>query len=271
MLNSDLMLRGTRPAVAAGRFYPREAEALRHLISELLAGASGPTGPSSKAIIAPHAGYIYSGSIAASAYAQLAQDRETIRRIVLLGPSHFVGFEGLATSSVEAFATPLGLVPVDRDAVRRLAGLSQVRVLDAAHQYEHALEVQLPFLQVILSQFSIVPLVAGEATAQTIAEVLESLWGGPESRFVISSDLSHYLDAESARRLDEATGRAIAALEPENLGENQACGRIPIQGFLHAARLRHLRGKTLDLRNSGDTAGPSHQVVGYGAFAFTES
>lgn len=260
-----------RMPAAAGRFYSADPVELRHSVEALLAGVKPVTGPVPKAIIAPHAGYAYSGPIAASAYARLAPAKSIIRRIVLIGPSHFVGFQGLAAPSVEAFATPLGEVPVDTAAVTRLASLPQVGVLDEAHGREHSLEVQLPFLQMVLENFSLVPLAAGEVDTDDISQVLDMLWGGPETRLVISSDLSHYYEAHVARGIDRATADAIEALTPEDINENQACGRMPVCGLLRAAQRHGLRAHTLDLRNSGDTAGPRTEVVGYGAFEFVES
>jgi len=276
-----------RPAAVAGRFYPRDPVELRNVINNLLAqvtteaggepetpvpagGAGAAAGLRSgpKAIIAPHAGYPYSGPIAATAYAQLLPARDQIRRVVVLGPSHHVAVEGLATSSAEAFATPLGLVPVDVEAVRQARALPQVRELDEAHEYEHSVEVQLPFLQMVLGAFALVPLAVGDAAAEEVSQVLDALWDGPETRFVISSDLSHYYDFQTARRLDAATAKAIEALKPGDVGEEQACGRIPIRGLLETARRHGLRARTVDLRNSGDTAGPRDKVVGYGAFVF---
>ena len=259
-----------RPPAAAGRFYPADPTELRDLIAALLAQTPPATGPAPKAIIAPHAGYIYSGPIAASAYAQLLPARDVTRRIVLLGPSHFVSLEGLAASSAKGFATPLGIVPVDTEALRQIESLPQVKVLDEAHAHEHSLEVHLPFLQTVLDRFTLVPLAVGNASPDEIGQVLEALWGGPETRFVISSDLSHYYDSQTAQRLDRATAKAIEALKPDGVGEEQACGRLPIRGLLHAARRHGLRARTVDLRNSGDTAGPRDQVVGYGAFVFEE-
>jgi MEMO1 family protein len=259
-----------RPAAAAGRFYPKDPAELRGLIKELLADVRPATGPAPKALIAPHAGYLYSGPIAASAYARLIPAREVIRRVVLVGPSHFVPFAGLATSTAEAFATPLGLVPVDTEASHRLAALPQTAVLDLAHAHEHSLEVHLPFLQTVLTDFALVPLVVGEATAEQVCEVLDALWDGVETRFVISSDLSHYLDSDEARQMDRLTAAAVEGLHPEDIGEEQACGRIPIRGLLAAARGHGLHARTVDLRNSGDTSGLRHQVVGYGAFVFEE-
>jgi hypothetical protein len=263
--------RKVRPPAVAGRFYPGDPVELRQLITGLLAEVPPVTGPAPKALIVPHAGYPYSGPIAASAYAQLIPARDQIERIVLLGPSHYVAVQGLATSSAEAFATPLGVVPVDVEAVREVRSLPQVRELDEAHAQEHSLEVQLPFLQVVLADFTVVPLAVGDASADDITQVLDLLWGGPETRIVISSDLSHYHDFQAARRLDRATAKAIEALKPSGIGEERACGRIPICGLLQAARRHGLRARTVDLRNSGDTAGPRDKVVGYGAFVFQEA
>jgi AmmeMemoRadiSam system protein B len=260
-----------RPAAVAGRFYPSDPVALRKLIGVLLTSVPPATGPAPKALIAPHAGYLYSGPIAASAYAQLIPAREQIKRIVLFGPSHYVALHGLATTSAEAFATPLGIVPVDVEAVREVRLLPQVRELDEAHAQEHSIEVQLPFLQCVLGDFKLVPLAVGDATPEEISQVLDALWGGPETRFVISSDLSHYHDFKTAQRLDRATAKAIEALKPGRIGEEAACGRMPIRGLLQSARRHGLHARTVDLRNSGDTAGPRDKVVGYGAFVFEEA
>jgi AmmeMemoRadiSam system protein B len=264
--------RKVRPPAVAGRFYPSDPVELRQLITSLLAEVTPATGTglAPKALIAPHAGYPYSGPIAASAYAQLIPARDQIERIILLGPSHYVALKGLATSSAEAFATPLGVVPVDVEAVRDVRSLPQVREMDEAHAQEHSIEVQLPFLQTVLGDFILVPLAVGDASADDITQVLDFLWGGPETRFVISSDLSHYFDFQTARRLDRATAKAIEALKPAGIGEERACGRMPICGLLQAARRHGLRARTVDLRSSGDTAGPRDKVVGYGAFVFEE-
>jgi AmmeMemoRadiSam system protein B len=254
----------------AGRFYPGDPSELRRLIQELLASASATQGPVPKAVIVPHAGYLYSGPIAASAYSLLARARDAIKRVVLLGPSHYADFEGLASVSAAAFVTPLGTVPVDLESEIQLSALPHVKVFDEAHELEHALEVQLPFLQVVLRDFVLVPLLVGQASVAEVAKVLDLLWDGPETRFVISSDLSHFLDSDGARALDGQIARRIEELDFENIDENQACGRLAIAGLLQVAAARHLRPRTLDLRNSGDTAGPRHRVVGYGAFAFEE-
>ncbi len=257
-----------RPAVA-GTFYPIDPAELEQTIQGYLEHATAhATGPAPKALIAPHAGYIYSGPIAASAYARLASVRTRVKRVVLLGPSHVVPLIGLAASSADAFLTPLGSVPVDRSAVERVLRLSQVQLLDEAHAQEHSLEVHVPFLQRTLADFSLVPLVVGDASPDEVAEVLEELWGGPETLIVISSDLSHYYDYDTARNLDSATSRAIEALAPEELDSESACGRFPLRGLLVAARRHGLQAETIDLRNSGDTAGPRDGVVGYGAYVF---
>ena len=266
----DIRLKGIRPAAVAGQFYPRDPVELRKLVKLLLGNAAPGAGPAPKALIVPHAGYVFSGPIAASAYARLAPARDTIKRVVLIGPAHRAAFDGLATVSVSAFATPLGLAPVDAAGLRELASLPDVSVNDRAHANEHSLEVQLPFLQTVLSDFALVPLLAWQAAPEAISRVLDALWGGPETCIIVSSDLSHYCVPAVAQQLDKATAAAIEALSPEGISEDGACGRRPICGLLQAARSRRLRARALDLRNSGDTGGPRHQVVGYGAFVFEE-
>lgn len=260
------------PAVA-GMFYPNNSHELHKQLTTLLkrASSSSPAPSNIKAIIVPHAGYIYSGPVAASAYVQLEAAKDVIQRVVLLGPSHRVGFQGIAASTMEAFDTPLGRIPVDQDAIAQLQDLPQVGFLDKAHAQEHSLEVHLPFLQEILHDFSLVPLVVGDASPEEVGQVLETLWGGPETLIVISSDLSHYHDYQTAKQLDGATSQAIEQLCFERIGYEDACGRNPINGLLWAARRRALHGETVDLRNSGDTAGPRDQVVGYGAYVFHEN
>lgn len=255
------------PAVA-GLFYPAEANSLRRHLDGYLKAAH-PLGLTPKALIVPHAGYVYSGPVAASAYAQLAAVADRIRQVVLLGPAHRVAFQGLAYCTAGRFRTPLGEIPVDRGALEGLRDLPQVQEADLPFAGEHCLEVQLPFLQTVLRDFSLVPLLVGEADTDQVAQVLERLWDGPETLILISSDLSHYLDHASARALDAATSQAIERLRPQDLGYHQACGRNPVRGLLRVAQAHDLRVRTLDLRNSGDTAGPRDQVVGYGAYAFT--
>jgi AmmeMemoRadiSam system protein B len=255
----------TRYPAVAGTFYPADPDELRSMIEGFLKEAE-QTGPVPKALIVPHAGYVYSGPVAASAYARLIPARNSIRRVVLLGPAHRVGIAGLAVSVSDAFATPLGDVPVDTASIERLLGLPQVHHIEQAHRLEHSLEVHLPFLQVVLDRFTLVPLVVGDAAPQEVGEAIELLWGGPETLVVISSDLSHYHDYDAAKELDRATTRAIESLRFEDIGYEDACGRNPVSGLLLAARRRNLPVRNIDLRNSGDTAGPRDQVVGYGAY-----
>lgn len=278
------------PAVAT-TFYPGDASALRESVEGYVSAAlktmpaeeKDPKAPLPKAIIAPHAGYIYSGPVAGSAYARIVNARGIVTRVVLAGPVHFVPVRALAVSGMEGFATPLGVVPVDKEAVEKISKLPQVEIDDAPHAQEHSLEAHLPFLQCILGPaqgkrrkaapatdepgFSLVPLAVGEAAPEETAEVYEALWGGPETLFVISTDLSHRYDYETARQLDAAATRAIEALRPEDIAPRQACGLAPMAGMLIAARNHGLRVKTLDLRNSGDTTGTRGSVVGYGAWA----
>lgn len=254
------------PAVA-GQFYPQDPGQLRTLVGTLLDAASGEAEAPPKALIAPHAGYVYSGAIAASAYARLRPHRDLYKRVLLLGPCHRVPVAGMAVSGADAFRTPLGDVPVDRAAVAALEAKG-IRVFEPSHQFEHSLEVQLPFLQTVLRDFSIVPVVVGEARPQAVANMLESFWGGPETLIVISSDLSHYLDYDAARQKDSTTCRRIEHLDTR-IDHDDACGATPLRGFLLAARRRGMRVCTLDLRNSGDTAGDREFVVGYGAWIFS--
>ncbi len=259
-----------RPAAVAGLFYPDAPGPLAQTVDDLLRCArtgSAPAAPPA-ALIAPHAGYVYSGEIAASAFSLLVPLRGRVRRIVLLGPAHRVFLRGLAAPSVDAFETPLGPVPLDRDAIAALCELPQVSVRDDAHAEEHSLEVELPFLQRVLGSFALVPLVAGQAGPEQVAEVLARFRDEHDTRIVISSDLSHYHDHARARELDGATTRAIEALDPDGLDEESACGRVPVRGMLVEARRRRLRAYTLDVRSSGDTAGSRDSVVGYGAYAF---
>ena len=259
-----------RPAAVAGLFYPGAPNALAADVRAHLAAAASPdeaTRTAPKAIVVPHAGYIYSGAIAGRAYERLSAARKAIRRVVLFGPAHRAWVRGLALPSARAFATPFGEIALDADAVARASALPQVVVDDAAHAQEHSIEVQLPFLQRTLEDFRIVPFAVGDATPAEVAEVMELLWGGTETLVVVSSDLSHYHRYAEARAIDRATADAILALSPD-LDHEQACGATPINGLIVAARRHGLRPELLDLCNSGDTAGDRTRVVGYASFAF---
>ena len=257
-----------RPAAVAGMFYPDSAAALSDELARLFSAVTPQSGYHPKAIIAPHAGYIYSGSTAAHIYATIAARRGTIRRVVLLGPTHRVAIDGLALPGCTAFETPLGKVPLDLAAMADIRAMPQVVVSQAVHAQEHALEVQIPFLQYTLSTgFSLVPLAVGRASAEQVAAVIERLWGGDETLIVVSSDLSHYLPYEQAQQIDGQTARTILALDP-TVDHRKACGATAINGLLLAARQHGLKAQLVAQCNSGDTAGDRSRVVGYGAFAF---
>ena len=259
-----------RPAVA-GMFYPADPAELSAGVRALLdAVGVDPSARLPKALIVPHAGYVYSGPVAAQAYARLAALAGRIRRVVLLGPVHRVPVRGLALPRAAAFSTPLGEVPLDTGAMATLSDLPQVTLSDAAHAPEHSLEVHLPFLQTVLGDFRLLPLAVGDATAEEVAGVLERVWGGEETLIVISSDLSHYLPYDMARRVDSETVEHILALRPD-LDHEQACGATPVNGLLTCAARHALQAELLDLRNSGDTAGDRARVVGYAAIAFYEA
>ncbi|MEO5337588.1 MAG: AmmeMemoRadiSam system protein B [Magnetospirillum sp. WYHS-4] len=259
-----------RQSAVSGTFYPGTAKQLDAAVRGYLAQAGAWAGPVPKAIIAPHAGYVYSGPVAASAYARLVPAKGRIARVVLLGPCHRVPVRGLAASGADAFVTPLGQIPVDKAAIQSVLDLPQVQVFDATHALEHSLEVHLPFLQEVLGTFALVPFVVGFASPDEIAEVLERLWGGPETLIVVSSDLSHYLDYDSAHQVDAETCRAIETFDGEAIPEDGACGRFPVRGLLALAKRRRMTIETVDVRNSGDTAGPKDRVVGYGSWVFLE-
>jgi len=263
------MTSAREPAVA-GSFYPADPSALQSLLGDLLSTCESPSLPPPKALIVPHAGYPYSGPVAASAYAALPRVAAQITRVVLLGPAHRKVIHGIAVPTVQAFNTPLGAVPLDQTAIARALTLPTVHYDDAAHRLEHSLEVQLPFLQHQLGDFTLLPLLVGELSARAVADVIELFWGGPDTLFIISSDLSHYLDYRTAQAQDANTSRAIEALAWEDIGYHDACGRNPVNGLLLYAREHGLSLQTLDLRNSGDTAGSCDRVVGYGAYLLTE-
>jgi AmmeMemoRadiSam system protein B/AmmeMemoRadiSam system protein A len=259
-----------RPAAVAGLFYPDEPSSLSRDVDAALASVTPPLAPGvPKAMIVPHAGYVYSGPVAASAYARLAPARDLIKRVVLLGPCHRVPVRGLALPQADAFETPLGRVAIDANAVDAVSAMGQVVRSDLAHADEHALEVQLPFLQRVLGDFTLVPFVVGAASAAEVAQVIERLWGGPETLVLVSSDLSHYHRYDDARAIDGATVRSILDLD-STIDHEQACGATPLGGLLELARRRRLLPQLLDARNSGDTAGDKRRVVGYAAFAFWE-
>lgn len=257
-----------RPPAVAGMFYTEHPRQLAQEVKAHLDHGLGEARDFPKAIIAPHAGYVYSGPIAGSAFKPWLHHRETIKRVVLIGPSHHVAFDGLALSHYGLWRSPLGLVKVDAAAIEQIARRPQVRFFEAAHEREHSLEVELAFLQSTLAEFSIVPIVTGDVGDDAVADVIATLWGGPETVIVISSDLSHFYDYATACKLDRATADAIEALDPGAIHPRQACGRLAIQGLLQAAQDRKCAAATVDLRNSGDTAGSKDRVVGYGAFSF---
>jgi len=258
------MLNVRLPAVA-GHFYPSNPSELEAQITQMLDSADDRQLTRCKALIVPHAGYIYSGPVAASAY-QLLRNNQNINKVVLLGPAHYVAVQGLATSSAQAFESPLGTIPLDEQAIKMLQKLPQVECSDAVHAPEHCLEVQLPFLQVVLGDFELTPLIVGYASSTEVAEVLAKVWGGDETLIVVSSDLSHYHDYEAAQHIDTDTSLSICNFESDLQGE-QACGCYAINGLLNLAHARKVQIKQLDLRNSGDTAGDRSRVVGYGAYA----
>ena len=260
------------PAVA-GTFYPADPAALRRQVADFLADADNapPTGKDlPKAIIGPHAGYTYSGPVAGRAYGRLAGARGKIRRVVLIGPSHYVGFQGLAVDTARAWAMPNGTVRLDTEAIAAIRRLPMVGELEAAYTREHALEVHVPFLQHVLGEFRLVPIVAGNAPPDAVSAVFDMLWGGPETLFVVSTDLSHYLGYEACQRMDSDTAAAIERFDIDAISSTGACGAVPTRGLLHTARRRGLTIERLDLRNSGDTAGSRDRVVGYGAWALYE-
>jgi MEMO1 family protein len=256
-----------RPAAVAGLFYPANPSELRSAIEDLLANSKVTHKSGSiRAVIAPHAGYVYSGPVAAKAFASLRVANHHVGRAVIIGPAHRMRIQGIAVPSARAFATPLGNIALDATAIQEIVTLPSVVVDDEPHANEHALEVELPFLQTVLGSVRIVPLLVGLATPQEVAEVLSRLWDD-DTVIVVSSDLSHYLRYEDARRRDCATAEAIDRLDAAAIDFEDACGAIPIRGLLNETKRRNLSIECLDLRNSGDTAGDRDRVVGYGAWA----
>lgn len=254
------------PAVA-GQFYSGNARELNATVATLLDEAQENKTPAPKALIVPHAGYIYSGPVAANAYARLRPHRDQYQRVILLGPCHRTPVHGIALCSADVYRMPMGDVPLDKPAIAGLQ-IPGVMVYDESHKYEHSLEVHLPFLQAVLGDFSVVPIVVGDAKPELVARVIEALWGGSETLIVVSSDLSHYLNYDDARAIDAVTCQVIEDLDAESIDHDMACGATPVSGLLITARRRGMTVTTLDLRNSGDTAGDRDQVVGYGAWMF---
>lgn len=261
---------GTRPTAVAGLFYPDDPGELRRGVDGFLdhgfRGEDDPGVPP-KAIVAPHAGYPYSGPIAGSAFASFQPLRGRIERIVVIGPSHHVPFEGLALPTADAFDSPLGRVELDLEACEQLLEHPEVHLDSRPHQREHAIEVELPFLQQVLGPFRLVPLIVGQASPEVVADVLGDVWGDERTRIVVSSDLSHFLDDAAARRTDQETAAQVLELA-HDLTPHQACGARAWNGLNLLAQRQALKARLLDLRNSGDTAGGRDRVVGYGAFSY---
>lgn len=255
------------PSVA-GQFYPEDADELNQQLAHMITEAPINDTRAPKILVAPHAGYTYSGPIAATAYKTLSNTAETIKQVVILSPAHRFGFQGIAYSNADAFRTPLGDIAVNKDAISKVSDMPHVQHIEQAFDGEHALEVHLPFLQVMLGQFHIVPFVVGQAIAEDVANLLDALWGGKETLIVISSDLSHFHNYEQAIECDEHTSELIRTCDYEHLTGEDACGVYPLRGTLLLAKERDMHVTTLDTRNSGDTAGSHHRVVGYGAYAF---
>lgn len=259
-----------RKAAVAGMFYPDNADVLQKEVQGFLASAETPQGRAPKALIAPHAGYRFSGALAAQAYVRLKPVAQRIKRVVLLGPCHRVAVEGLALSGADYFETPLGRIEIDKHAEALVTGLEHVSTFPPTHEAEHSLEVHLPFLQEVLDDFKLVPIVVGATQPAVVANALQKLWGGRETLIVISTDLSHFLDYDGAKQIDARTAAAISSLDPSKIEREGACGRFPVGGLLHFAKARGMQVDTIGLVNSGDTAGTKERVVGYGAWAFYE-
>ncbi len=255
-----------RPAAVAGMFYPSEADQLQHMLNQMLENVPHD-GTAPKAIIVPHAGYVYSGQTAADVYARLKSSRQTITRVVLLGPAHRVGFHGIAAPTCGYFSTPLGEITLDQELLTKALNIEGIIPLDEAHKQEHSLEVQLPFLQTVLDEFTLAPFVVGDAPAELTARLLETLWGGDETLIVISSDLSHFLDYRSACEKDSTTAANIESFQEDKIGPHDACGYAPIRGLLHVAKQKNMKIERISICNSGDTAGDKSRVVGYVSYA----
>ena len=264
------MSQSIRHAAVAGMFYPSEPSELNAIVHALFQSAetesSIDTSRCPKAIIAPHAGYIYSGPTAAMAYQCLQNCRDQYHRVVLLGPSHRVAFNGMALSSADQYETPLGTIPLDTETIRALEDVDFVAINNQAHQDEHSLEVHLPFLQSTLNEFSLVPIVVGDIDPAKVAKILERFENDPHTLIVISTDLSHFREYNIAKQRDQDTSNAILNYDYNAIGYHDACGRNPVNGALYWAQQHHHPIKLIDLRNSGDTAGDKDRVVGYAAY-----
>jgi len=263
-----------RPAAVAGMFYPSGEDQLHQMLDQMLENAQHNVEPNAqkyaaapKAIIAPHAGYIYSGQTAADVYARLQSIKQTITRVVLLGPAHRVGFHGIAASTAEHFSTPLGEIPLDQELLTKALSIEGVIPLNEAHAQEHSLEVQLPFLQTVLGEFTLAPFVVGDAPDELTARLIEALWGGDETLIVVSSDLSHFLDYRTACKKDAATATNIESYQGEKIGPHDACGYAPIRGLMKVAKQKNMEIERVSICNSGDTAGDKSRVVGYASYA----
>lgn len=255
-----------RPAAVAGYFYPDDPGEIKNMISDYMTSANRSS-DIPKAIIAPHAGYVYSGPIAANAYAGIEPIKDRIKRVVLLGPAHRVYVKGMALSTADYFASPLGNVAIDKTLHAKALSFDNVVEFDQAHAKEHSLEVHLPFLQILLNEFTLAPILVGDADIKEVARLLDHLWQDDETLIVVSSDLSHFHDYDTAKRIDQKTSGAIESFDTGQIGPKQACGCFPVNGLLNLAEARSLKVQTLDVRNSGDTAGNKDRVVGYGAYS----
>ncbi len=259
-----------RRAAVAGLFYSNDPHQLRQDVEDLIAAAPTFSASPVKAIIAPHAGYVYSGSVAGAAFAAVREQSADVRRVIVVGPAHYVALRGIAIPTVDAFETPLGRLPIDQAAVASISDLPFVHFSDAPHAPEHALEVELPFVQMLTRDCELVPMVVGDAEPVEVAQALDRLWDGASTLIVISSDLSHYHDYDTACRLDRDTSALIDAGEWAQLNAKRACGYLPVAGLLVETTRRGLVATRLALCNSGDSAGDRARVVGYGAWAFGE-
>jgi len=263
MIESDIYI---RPAAVAGQFYAAEPQSLLTDVLQYLADVNQPLNIKPKALIVPHAGYIYSGPIAASAYKLIEPFATQIKQVILLGPAHRVALNGVATPAADFFKTPLGNIKINTEFCNKAEQLNFVSKNKLAHSDEHSLEVQLPFLQTILNDFQLTPFVVGDCNSSDIANLLDLFFDFNETLFIISTDLSHFHDYKTAKQKDQLTSNAIEALQADKISYNDACGRNPLNGFLSLAKQKNLHVKLLDLRNSGDTAGDKNSVVGYGAY-----